>query len=108
MESIKKYFNERVIVLTGVLSDKDYPEIARKISKVAAEVFTIMPSNPRALSAEKYAALFDENRIIATPCDSVEVAMQKAIQAAKTNGKALCCLGSLYTYESVMGALSKL
>ena len=108
VESIKKYFNERVIVLTGVLSDKDYPEIARKISEIAAEVFTITPSNPRALSAEKFAELFGKNGTTATPCDSVKVAMQKALEAARTNGTALCCLGSLYTYESVMDTLSKL
>ncbi len=103
VESIAHYFRgSKVIVLTGVLSDKDYRFIAKKLSEVADRAFTITPDNPRALSAEEYAGILDENGVLATPMSSISEALSAAVAEAKSSGKPLVCLGSLYTYGDVV------
>lgn len=106
VESIKHYFgNERVIIFTGVLRDKDYKYIASRLCEVASSVFTITPDNPRALSAEEYAETIGALGVSATPCASIAEALGKAADAARREGRTLCCLGSLYTYVDVINCL---
>ena len=108
VESIKLYFGKKkVVILTGVLRDKDYNMISDSISEVAESVFTITPDNPRALGAEEYAKLFTQKGVNATPSDRVEDALNLAICQAKQADTALCCLGSLYTYCEIKPLIDK-
>ena len=105
VDSIKHYFDTRVVIFTGVLKDKDYRYIASRLSEVALEVFTITPDNPRALTAEEYAAVLTEQGVAATPCDSIGEALERGRAAARESGVPMCCLGSLYTYVDVINSL---
>ncbi len=106
VDSIKCYFgHEKVYVLSGVLKDKDYYAIAEDISKVASRAFTMTPDNPRALSSEEYAAVLREYGVNAESYTSIEAALKRAVAQAKQDGKVLVCLGSLYTYGSVIAFL---
>ena len=106
--SIKQYFkDERVVIFTGVLRDKDYKYIASRLATVASSAVTIMPDNPRALSAEEYAEELRIFGIDVSPCASVSEALDKGREMAKNEGRALCCLGSLYTYVDVINSLKK-
>lgn len=101
--SIKHYFgSEKVYVLTGVLRDKDYKFIAGELASVAARAFTITPQNQRALSAEEYAKVLSDLGVTANPYPSIEAALKSAKEAARSEGKPLLCLGSLYTYADVV------
>jgi dihydrofolate synthase/folylpolyglutamate synthase len=101
--SIKHYFgSEKVYVLTGVLRDKDYKFIAGELATVAERAFTITPQNKRALSAEEYAEVLSDLGVTANPYPSIETALKAAKDAAKSEGKPLLCLGSLYTYADVI------
>lgn len=103
VDSIKKYFGEeKVVIVSGVLRDKDFRAIAESLSNVAERVFTITPDNPRALSAREYAEVISKKGVSATPCDSIEEALALAKDHARSSGKALFCLGSLYTYCRVI------
>ena len=103
VESIKYYFGEtKVLVFTGVLRDKDHKYIASKLGEIAERAFTITPENPRALSAEDYAAELSEVGVFAEPYPSIEAALNAAKEVAKKESKALVCLGSLYTYQDVI------
>ena len=103
VKSIKTYFGDKkVYVLSGVLSDKDYHAIAKDISSVASRAFTMTPENPRALSGEDYAAVLRENGVFATAYVSIEEALLAARESAKADGVPLICLGSLYTYCSII------
>jgi dihydrofolate synthase/folylpolyglutamate synthase len=103
VKSIKTYFaDQKVYVLSGVLSDKDYRAIAKDISSVASRAFTMTPDNPRALAAEDYAAVLRENGVDANAYPSIDDALTAALDAARNEGKALVCLGSLYTYCSII------
>ena len=103
VKSVKQYFaDQKVIVVSGVLKDKDYQKISDSISEIASRVYTITPSNPRALSAEEYAKIFNSKGINATPCESVNEAIDLAINEAKEKNATVCCLGSLYTYCEII------
>ena len=103
VESTKKYFGEeKLYIITGVMSDKDYNYIAGKISEVGDKVFCLTPDNPRALNAEKYAEVFNSLGVCATAFESVESAVSAAIAEAKKDGKKILCLGSLYMYCEVV------
>ena len=109
VESVKHYYGQTpVAILTGVLADKDYGYIARRISLVACAAFTITPDNPRALTADKYAELLSGLGVPATPCTSMDEALATGMNYALEHGVALCCLGSLYTYVDVMHALENI
>ena len=107
VSSVKSYFGKRrVVVLSGVLRDKDYQSIADSISEIALSVFTITPHNPRALTADKYAIILNEKGVNALPCDSVIEALTLAVKEARENDTALICLGSLYLYGEVFTAIN--
>ena len=103
VRSIKRYFgDEKVYVLSGVLKDKDYYAIAKDISSIASHAFTMTPDNPRALAAKDYAEVLSQNGVNALAYDSIESALMSAKDQAKKDGKTLVCLGSLYTYCSII------
>ncbi len=103
VESIKHYFGkEKILVLTGVLRDKDHKYIASKLSEIAYRAFTITPENPRALAAEAYAAELSELGVSAEPYPSIEEAILAAKRIAMAEQKPLICLGSLYTYQDII------
>ena len=108
-DSIRRYFgNERVIVLSGVLADKDYNFIANKIARVASCVYTLTPDNPRALTADAYAEVFSSLGVAATSSDTLALATERAYRAALEEGSALVVLGSLYTYREVRDKINEL
>lgn len=105
-ESIKHYFGDRrVVICTGVLSDKDYGEIARKISEVSDLAFTVTPDNPRALGAEAFASVLRDIGVAAYPTCGFEEAIPRAMAAADERDTAVCILGSLYTYRTVIDTI---
>ena len=105
VESIKKYFDRKVVVFTGVLRDKDYRQIGAKLAEVASMAYTITPDNPRALPADEYAKILQEYGVDSTSCTSIDQALKMGIEAASKEETALCCLGSLYTYQDVIKAI---
>ena len=106
---IKRYFpEESLIAISGVLRDKDYAAIARRIAEVASDAFTITPENPRALSAEEYASELSKSGVRATPTSGIDEAVAAALELAEREKKSVVCLGSLYTYADVLAAVNSL
>ena len=109
VESIKAYFpDERVLLLSGVMADKDYRGMVATLAPVAAEAFTLTPDNPRSLPAADFAQAFIDGGVPATSYDTVADAVAAAVARAKETGKPLISLGSLYMYCEVTNALEKL
>ena len=103
VKSIRHYFgDEKVYVLSGVLRDKDYNFIAGELATVAERAFTLTPDNPRALCGEEYASILKSKGVDAIASGDVESAFRLAKEEAEKNGKALVCLGSLYTYVDII------
>ncbi len=108
-DSVKRYFGDKkIVVLTGVLRDKDYRYIAKRLSEISERAFTITPDNPRALTAEEYARALSDFGVVATPCADIRSALMQGMAAAGERDTALCCLGSLYTYVDVINSIKKL
>ncbi|MBQ9784107.1 MAG: bifunctional folylpolyglutamate synthase/dihydrofolate synthase [Clostridia bacterium] len=108
VRSIRDYFPEtRVNVLSGVMADKDYDAMIEDLKTVARRVFTVTPSNPRALNAAEYAAQFENHKIPATAYETVESGVHAAVADARENGIPLVCLGSLYLYGEVADAVAR-
>lgn len=107
VDSIKQYFTERVGIVTGVMADKDYRYMAGRMAEVADKVFCLTPDNPRALSSEEYAKVFEDLSISAVACASVDDAVGKAMEWGREHNMPIICLGSLYMYGEIRGSLNK-
>ena len=106
---IRTYFpNQKVLLLTAVMADKDYRGMVEVLSPLAEEVFTLTPNNLRALPAADFAAVWQAYGVPAKSFDSVDAAVGAAVAAASVSGKPLFSLGSLYMYAEVTEALELL
>ena len=108
MESILHYFkDQKLVVLSGVLKDKDYDFIAKTLARVASHAVTVTPDNPRALSAEQYADTLGRYGVKAEPKGSMPEAIARARSLAREHRTAVISLGSLYTYSEVEAELGR-
>ena len=103
---IKTFFKgESIYLLSGVMADKDYTAMVRRMCEVAARVFTVRPDNSRAMAAEDYAEVFRAEGVAAQGYDTVEAAIHAAMDACQEHKKALLTLGSLYMYGEIKAAV---
>lgn len=103
------------IVLTGVLADKDYETMAHVLAGFADEVFTVTPSNSRALSADDYAHVLEnvhdgQMRSVTVAADiasGVKAVLRRSDEVNKEYQivPLICVCGSLYLLGSVMEVL---
>ncbi|MBQ3076041.1 MAG: bifunctional folylpolyglutamate synthase/dihydrofolate synthase [Clostridia bacterium] len=109
VSSTKLYFkNEKLLVVTGVMADKDYRYMSKCISEIAKEVFCITPENPRALKGEEYANVFRSLGVSASHANSPSEALQMAVNKAKSENLSILCVGSLYMYSQIIDAIKKI
>ena len=86
-DSLQKYFpGKKVILVFGVLRDKDIDSMVDIIIPGASAVFTVTPDTPRALSANELAGALKGLCERVYPCDSVEEAVHRSIALAKSKG----------------------
>lgn len=98
-DSLAAYYpSKKFCVVTGVLADKDYAEIASIMREFALEAHTITPQNTRALSASDYAEVLSGAGIPATPHGSMAEAL------AACAGRDTIVVGSLYIYKDFIEA----
>ncbi len=86
--------NAPLIGVMGMLRDKDYESAVKYLAPLFEKIYTVTPSNPRALSASRLAECvsaytYTEN------CSSV----RSAIKKATASGKPVIIFGSLYLAE---------
>ena len=106
-ESIMTYFQGGVILVGGILADKDYLAVAHLLSPHVKTAFTVTPKNPRALSAKAYAEAFKSAGVPAIPTRSVLSALSRAKEMAKDASLPVLCIGSLYLYADIRKAVKK-
>lgn len=102
IESIKNYFDGKVVLLMGVMADKEYPEMVKTLSEVAAKAFTVKPKNPRALDSKLLADEFIRNGVDAEFSTELSAGVEKALTYAEKHQLPLIALGSLYMYSEFM------
>lgn len=101
VKNVKSYITSRpLIVLTGVLADKDYNSMYSEMSQLADEFVTVTPPNPRALSASDLAEYITSLGTKATPCNSIAEGVALAKEKAGERG-AVLAYGSLYMVADI-------
>lgn len=104
-QNINEILREKVILLTGIMADKDYREIAKTLSPCLAEVFTVTPDNPRALGASELCGVFKGFGVKSTACRTVKDGVEKAIFSAKIHNLPIVISGTLYIYKQITDVL---
>jgi dihydrofolate synthase/folylpolyglutamate synthase len=103
--NIRDYLADRkIVVLTGVLADKDYGEMFRPVMPYAECFVCITPDNPRKMPAAELASYLEKAGAKAIPADSVKEGVRTAKTLAGTDGVVLC-FGSLYSIGDIKAAL---
>ena len=94
--SLKEMFpDKKFIFITGVLRDKDYEEMLEPVLGLGKVFFTVTPHSPRGLPADKLAYYLANRGVEACSCDSVNEAVDKALDAAGEDD-VIVAFGSLY------------
>jgi len=94
------YPGKKLIFLTGVLADKDYPTMMGEILPLAREFYTITPDSDRAMSAVELAAYLEGLGAKAFPCGTTRDGVDRALAAAGPED-VVCACGSLYMIGEV-------
>lgn len=100
-EAVRHYLGGRVVVLVGLLADKDRDAMLASLDKVAVCYIATQPPNPRALDAE---VLAKQLRAFGKPVRAVPdvtEACAAAHQLAKGKDLPLLAVGSLYMVGDV-------
>ena len=103
-DSIMALYDGKILLMTGVMRDKDFSSMIDTLAPMSAEVYCVRPDNPRAMDADALAAVWQEKGIAATRYPTVEEGMRAALTRAKESGLPLFILGSLYLYREAKDA----
>ena len=107
VKNIRDYLQDRkIVVLTGVLADKDYADMFRPVMPYPHEFVCITPDNPRKMEARDLARYLTGAGAKATARESVLEGVATARELAGSDGVVLC-FGSLYSIGAIRGALAQ-
>ena len=93
IDTLNEYFNKKIVFIIGVLKDKDYELMIKKIVPIAKFCYTVAPNSQRALQADELSKLLTSLNVQNISCESVDQALNLALRNTKD---ILCCAGSLY------------
>ena len=94
--NVRDYLGDRkLVILTGVLADKDYNAMYQDMVPFASEIVTMTPPNPRAMTAQDLKAYLDQFGKPVTACDTIAEGVKLAKAKAGEDGVVLA-YGSLY------------
>ncbi len=103
--SIERYFGDKkIVLLIGVMADKDYQLYPKILGKYIDRVYTVKPDNPRALDATTLLLAFQG--IHGAAFDDLDKVISCAVNYAVKNNIPLIALGSLYMYKDFIKNLN--
>jgi dihydrofolate synthase/folylpolyglutamate synthase len=104
-QALDDYFKgKEIIMVLGVLKDKEYPKIVAELAPRAKAVIITKPRNPRALDCRVLAAEAAKyvNQVLVK--ETVPAALHQALKAAMPE-EVICFTGSLYLVAEVLSEL---
>ena len=108
VKNIQDYLaDQKVIVLSGVLADKDYGEMYQPVLPFVREFVCITPPSPRKLEAGELAKHLQQKGATATAVETIPEGVRLAVEKAGRDGVVLC-FGSLYTIADICAGLEAL
>lgn len=103
VDSVKELLpGKKVVFLTGVLADKDYPKIMELMTPLAQEFVCLTPLSERALSSTALAAYLTERGAKAKASEDIHGGIREALTAAGEDGVVIA-FGSLYLAGAIRG-----
>ena len=107
VKNIRDYLvGKKLIVLTGVLADKDYADMYKPVMPYAQQFVCITPPSPRKLEAAQLAEHLTQAGARAVACKSILDGVRTAMELAGKDGVVLS-FGSLYSIGSIRDALEE-
>ena len=107
VKNIRDYLQgKNLIILTGVLADKDYADMYKPVMPYARKFVCITPPSPRKLEAADLAAHLRAAGAEAVACESILEGVRTAMDLAGEDGVVLS-FGSLYSIGSIRDALEE-
>lgn len=107
--SIRHCFrNGKVVLVIGVMSDKEYELYPSVLGQYVDCAFAVKPDNPRALDSSVLADAFTAAGIAARGFSDLADGVREAYSYAVEKGLPLVALGSLYLYREFCEALGNL
>ena len=101
------YGAPNVVLLTGVLKDKDIGGILDPIMPMVKKVITITPPSPRAMEADELSDIIaDKYNVKAYSCTDIENDITKAFSVAE-QGEIILAYGSLYSVGTIREYFNK-
>jgi len=95
--AVREYFpGRRILLVLGVLADKEVPEMVGPLLGLADRVWTTTPESPRRMVAAELAAVCQQHHHDVTVAEPVAEAVAQAVRAAASNDLVLVT-GSFYT-----------
>ena len=105
VKNIQDYLaGKKLIVLTGVLADKDYADMYKPVMPYVEQFVCITPPSPRKLEAAELANYLEQAGARAFACPSIPDGVAAARSLAGKDGVVLC-FGSLYSIGDIRNAL---
>ena len=107
VKNIRDYLEgKNLIILTGVLADKDYADMYKPVMPYARKFVCITPPSPRKLEAVDLAAHLRAAGADAMACESIDDGVRTAMELAGKDGVVLS-FGSLYSIGAIRDALEE-
>ena len=104
-DALQKYFpGRKVLMIMGVLADKDHEGIIRRLSPLAERFYAVTPDSPRALSAKDLAERLALCGKPVTVCENAADAVEKVFADAAEED-IICSVGSLYMTGAIRTAV---
>ncbi len=102
--SLEDIPHRRLLLVVGVMSDKDVAAILEPLIPLASEVFAVSPAIERSMPSDELALLVRELGMSCISAGSVARGLQLAVEASAADDLLLVC-GSLFTVGEARAAL---
>ena len=101
VENVREYLGScSLVILTGVLADKDFESMYGEMSEYASEFVTVTPPNPRALDSKDLKEYLKRYGKPVTACETISDGVELAKIKAGETGVVLA-YGSLYMVSDI-------
>ena len=108
-DSIRRYFGKKkVVLLIGVMADKEYGLYADMLGELTERAFAVQPDNPRALNSSALAQTLTQRGLTTIPFDDYTSGVRTAYEYAEAHKLPLIALGSLYMYQQFTDAVGSI
>lgn len=103
MEDLRTLFEfDKLLVVVGLLRDKNYVQVAQIVADKADKIFTVTPDSDRALDGNILKQVFNQQGVPAEQLEKLERCFEKKVCGQAEVNDLVCVLGSHYLAGRVL------